>query len=416
MAERDGAARLSDALAAAERTAAARLTDTVAAAEQAAAVRVTEAVATDERAAAVRLTDAVAVAERTAAARLTDAVATAEEEAAARLTDAVVAAEDRGRVKGLEEGQQNRLAQGREEGRDGARAEARATERAAGERLVDAVRAIDRARSLSEILDTLASCAGREAARISVLLVRGGQLRAWRSIGFDSALDNASALELPLDASGIIAEAVRTGEAIFANSGHGAMAPSFARLSPGCEMLAVPIAMSGQVVAVLYADQAAEEVAGNGHTQSRVVWPVILEVLTRHATRALEVITAFRAAQFLAGRSKQSVVLGEGAGHGLLRAGSVGTTDEANKDDEDEAARRYARLLISEIKLSHEPEVMAGRRDRNVMSRVGGEIARARVLYEQRVPAHVRSATDHFHAELVRTLANGDPSLLGLTA
>ena len=86
-----------------------------------------------------------------------------------------------------------------------------------------------------------------------------------------------------------------------------------------------------------------------------------------------------------------------------------------NKGDEDEAARRYARLLISEIKLYHEPEVIAGRRDRDVVSRLGGEIARARVLYEQRVPAHVRSATDHFHAELVRTLADGDPSLLGQT-
>ena len=93
----------------------------------------------------------------------------------------------------------------------------------------------------------------------------------------------------------------------------------------------------------------------------------------------------------------------------------VGATGEAIQGDEDEAAQRYARLLISEIKLYHEPEVIAGRRDRDVVSRLGGEIARARVLYEKRVPAHVRRATDHFHAELVRTLANGDPSLLGQT-
>ncbi len=331
------------------------------------------------------------------------------------MTDAIAAAEDRGRVTGREEGQQEGLAQGRAEGRDDARVEARRAERAAGERLVEAVRAIDRARSLSEILDTLASQAGREAARVGVLLVRGGQLRAWRFIGFDAALDDAGTFELPLDEGGIIAEAVRTGEAAFADSGHGAMVPSFAKVPPGCEMLAAPIPMSGQVVAVLYADQAADEAARDGHPESLVVWPAILEVLARHATRCLEATTAFRAAQLLTGQPETSSALSGAAAHGPQHAESAGATSEAIKGDEDEAARRYARLLISEIKLYHEPEVIAGRRDRDVVSRLGGEIARARVLYEERVPAHVRSATDHFHAELVRTLANGDPSLLGQT-
>jgi hypothetical protein len=68
---------------------------------------------------------------------------------------------------------------------------------------------------------------------------------------------------------------------------------------------------------------------------------------------------------------------------------------------------------MSEIKLYHETDVMAGRRAGDLAVRLGDEIARARVLYEQRVPASVRSATDHFHAELVRTLADGDASLLG---
>ncbi len=33
-------------------------------------------------------------------------------------------------------------------------------------------------------------------------------------------------------------------------------------------------------------------------------------------------------------------------------------------------------------------------------------------MYEQRVPPHVRERADYFHDELVRTLANGDGSLL----
>jgi hypothetical protein len=69
-------------------------------------------------------------------------------------------------------------------------------------------------------------------------------------------------------------------------------------------------------------------------------------------------------------------------------------------------------LLVSEIKLYHEPAVAAGQRERDLASRLGGEIARARVLYEQRVPAAVRDRTDYFRDELVRTLANGDATLL----
>jgi hypothetical protein len=62
----------------------------------------------------------------------------------------------------------------------------------ASERLADAMRAMDRVGSLSEILDTLAGCARRDAARVSVFLVRGSQLRAWRFIGFGPKLDEAT--------------------------------------------------------------------------------------------------------------------------------------------------------------------------------------------------------------------------------
>ena len=69
-------------------------------------------------------------------------------------------------------------------------------------------------------------------------------------------------------------------------------------------------------------------------------------------------------------------------------------------------------LDIGEIKMYHETEVAAGRRDGDLATRLGGEIERARSLYEQRVPQHVRLRTDFFQAELVRTLADGDARLL----
>jgi hypothetical protein len=125
--------------------------------------------------------------------------------------------------------------------------------------------------------------------------------------------------------------------------------------------------------------------------------------MVRHAARCLEAVTAFRAAKVATDRPA-------GAASHSSGGGNSGAHSAENEDEQ--GARRYARLLISEIKLYHEAEVANGRREHDLTKRLGGEIARARVLYEQRVPAAVRQTADHFHEELVRTLANGDASLL----
>jgi F0F1-type ATP synthase membrane subunit b/b' len=278
---------------------------------------------------------------------------------------------------------------------------------AASERLADALRTMDRARSLSEILDTLASCAGREAARVSVLVVRGSQLRAWRFIGFGPRLDEATQYEMPMADAGIIADAVRTGVTVSGDSGSmaaHASPPSFAELPPGRETLALPVPMSGQVVAVLYADQGPGDIAEGADVAAPALlsWPASLEVITRHAARCLEAVTAYRAAQVLTERPDAPAA---------SKVPPAADVAPATADDE-QGARRFARLLISEIKLYHEAEVLAGRRERDLASRLGGEIARARVLYEQRVPAPLRQSTDYFHDELVRTLADGDHELI----
>ena len=84
-----------------------------------------------------------------------------------------------------------------------------------------------------------------------------------------------------------------------------------------------------------------------------------------------------------------------------------------NGDGGDEAARRFARLLVSEIKLYNEGAVRVGRQQRDLSRRLRGEIERARRLYEERVPPAVVARDAYFQQELVQTLAGGDASLLG---
>jgi hypothetical protein len=348
----------------------------------------------------------------------------AEDASAAALADAQVAAEQRGlatgREEGLTEGRRQGFHQGRQEGyeagkRDGFQAgkdagfesgkaqgfrtgkeegrkentsEGDAADLATGERLAEALRALDRAGSLSEILTTLATVAGREAPRAAVLLVRGDNLVGWRFVGF---AEQSAAFEAPLAESGIIAEAVRS-ETTVSSETSTAAAPPFADAGGGGERLAIPIAIGGQVVAALYADRGSVD---RDARPPRFGWSLTLEMLARHAARALEAVTAFRTAQLMTEASPQS------------KPSGTGTASE-----EEHAARRYARLLVSEIKLYHGAEVAAGRRERDLAIRLGGEITRARALYEQRASSHGPATPDYFEEELVRTLADGDASLL----
>ena len=76
-------------------------------------------------------------------------------------------------------------------------------------------------------------------------------------------------------------------------------------------------------------------------------------------------------------------------------------------------ARRFARLLISEIKLYNEQKVTEGRSQNDLYDRLREYIDRSREMYDKRVKAEVAARYDYFHGELVSTLAEGDPSKLG---
>ncbi|HEV3063317.1 MAG TPA: hypothetical protein VGY48_34040 [Vicinamibacterales bacterium] len=207
---------------------------------------------------------------------------------------------NRARQQGVDEGR----AQGRKDSATG---------------ILDAFRALDRARSLTEILDTLAGCAGREADRAAVLVVSGHRARGWQLLGFDT-LDGAEAgdamfgagasLDITLDDAGIVGEAVRTGGAVRGAAGREPGPPPFA-LPLDSDSLAIPIALHGDVVAVLYADAGLG--GGSGHGAVEGPWREVLEIVARHAAKALEALTAIKAARALAGVSGATSSVAEDA-------------------------------------------------------------------------------------------------------
>jgi hypothetical protein len=107
-----------------------------------------------------------------------------------------------------------------------------------------------------------------------------------------------------------------------------------------------------------------------------------------------------------------------GAVSGRRRYGTYDADLPIPVSDEEERrahndARRFARLLVSEIKLYNEDKVIEGRSQGDLYNRLREYIDRSRDMYDKRVKPVVSAKYDYFHQELVNTLAEGDASKLG---
>jgi hypothetical protein len=230
--------------------------------------------------------------------------------------------------------------------------------------------------------------------------------------GFGARDSQPKSIDLPLAESGVIGNAIAVARAVTTrDSQAGSAGPGFETLPADSTGLAVPVIVGGRVVAVVYADSVCVQ---GQERQVPSSWPELIEILARHAGRCLEALTSQRTTP------RVQPPGGTSAAHG----GSTPSTSNPSSssgpgammqitDGVQAAARRTARLLVAEIRLFHEPAVNEGRRHRNLLSRLAPEIEKARQAYNEQVPAGVRSHTDYFHQELIRTLAGGDATLLG---
>jgi hypothetical protein len=252
---------------------------------------------------------------------------------------------------------------------------------AAFERVLAAVQDVDGTSSLSQALESLLAHASAVAGRAALFLINGDRLKAWKATGIPDI--DVQTVESSIGSTDLLARAIQAGQAT--RSGAGLPAPPFARLPAGGAGVAVPLMIGGRAVAVLYADS-----APNTPRPGSVE---IVELIVRHTAAIVALRSAMRTLDIRSGADEGSAMEGD-------------VTD-------DQGARRYARLLVSEIKLYNEGAVRAGRQQRDLLQRLGAEIGRAQRLYEERVPLAVGGRHAYFQQELVQTLADGDPALLG---
>lgn len=168
-----------------------------------------------------------------------------------------------------------------------ARVREREAEMAAVAQLLESVRTLDAATTLTEVLDGLAQTTARETERAAVFVVRNERLVGWRVIGFGAHDAQPREIEIGLDEINVLTAAVAVAHSVTTRQAN-AHSPAFASLARERMGLAVPVNVGGRAVAVVYADSAA--LHAHDH-QSPSGWPEVVEVLARHAARCLEALT-----------------------------------------------------------------------------------------------------------------------------
>jgi hypothetical protein len=76
-------------------------------------------------------------------------------------------------------------------------------------------------------------------------------------------------------------------------------------------------------------------------------------------------------------------------------------------------AQRFARLLVDEVKLYNQAKVSEGRKKKDLYDRLKDTIEKSRSTYQKRYGNTVAASGNYFQHEVVRSLAEDDPSIMG---
>lgn len=335
---------------------------------------------------------------------------------------------------------------------------------------IETARGLDLAATQVDVLHRYLDDCRRHCSRAALLVARGGSIGAWKAVGFTAhgADDDAvRQLALPLTDGGLLAR-LMTGTAMRLPAAN--EVSTLLRAARVSEAVVIPMVVREKISGALYADAVlGEEETFDPEALGLLTYLAGL-VVDRLAARKLKPAPALRVLEVIKRPEPAGMWMNEGAAAveelpeaaeaseaievepevppaaapraageprphfeetpapAMTAAISIetpaipmpepsrrlsGPLAMAVGDERHEEARRFARLLVSEIKLYNERAVLEGREAGNLYRRLKEDIDRSRQMYNERIPADVRSATDFFQEELVRILADGRPEALG---
>jgi hypothetical protein len=313
------------------------------------------------------------------------------------------------------------------------------------DQLKASVAALERGTSLSEVLTHLVNEVSQYIDRAAMFIVKGPSAIGWYARGLEPA-DVIKQVNVPLNADTVLRNVNNSRHAMRGALEHSpGTQQALARLGGSPQaVLAVPLILRDKLAAILYCDTTQEEVPG--------AVADLIEVLVLFAGKTIDMLSLapktaaapgaaapapsrppapaprpaaaavpapadeggstvmFNAQQMSSLRPQGAAAARPAAPH-PPPAAAPSLSPEETKAHED--AKRFARLVVSEIKLYNEAKVNEGRRHKDIYERLKEDIERGRQMYADRVAPHVRDSTNYFYDELVRILAGGDQGALG---
>jgi hypothetical protein len=315
--------------------------------------------------------------------------------------------------------------------------------------LLRGVAAIHAGGTQKEILRALLDGVAQHCGRTALFVIKGGAATGWQGRGFE---DNDAVKDFALDAGRGLLERVLHERAPFSGQVLD-MDPRFIDRfgSPADDhIVMLPLLLKDKVAALLYADcgldkdhldtasvellvvstsawlelvslrkqsprepvpyadsvpaAPAMQAAANfsdpfaGHTPRHTASAAAYEAPVASEPAHAEVVSVAAAAA------------GVDPGAAASRTGSVLSEEDA---DIHRKAQRFARLLVDEIKLYNQAKVLEGRKNKDLYDRLKEDIDKSRATFKKRYGNTVAASVDYLQAEVVRSLAEDDISVMG---
>jgi len=286
--------------------------------------------------------------------------------------------------------------------------------------------------SPSEIFRALLEGTVVGAPRAAVFLLRDGRFKGWSSIGYSAkAAQSQRQTTAPAD-SGWLASLAAEEDVRWRTLSAGESVPDFGQ-PHDAEAVGLPVRVGGKAVAILVAER---------HVTEEPWSPAALAILCQAARLRLELDLAWRrlktqaAATAVAGSpapktaERSRTASDAGAAPSATPAPTTTATatataaateiapwsgvasGTADADPRREEARRYARLVATDIRLYNEEAVVFGRRDRDLARRLGEQLTRGRDAFSHRFPDLGPDGMKLLDDAYVQVLAGGDSSLI----
>ncbi len=258
-----------------------------------------------------------------------------------------------------------------------------------------------------DILRQMLEGCARFAARVAIFVVRSGSVNGWQASGFD---DNEAVKNVALGTSASLVARAMNGRTMVSGATRD-FDPGFISMvkAPADNVCAVlPLLVKDKVAALIYADGGSEGAAPN---------TAALTALTRFSGLWLELSALRKGGATTAEESAPPAVAAAAtvaaSAASNISAASYSAPAASEEDELHKKAKRFAKLLVEEIKLYNSAKVTAGRENRDLYERLREDIEKSRATYDKRYADGPVASANYFNHELIRILAENDVTLMG---